>query len=69
VAVEWDWSRVVFDHVKIGVRDAEASKTFYRTGPGGSRNPPLWEGEHSGNRTFSSPLRPTFRPDRSLAVE
>jgi catechol 2,3-dioxygenase-like lactoylglutathione lyase family enzyme len=31
VAVDWDWSRVVFDHVKIGVRDAEASTTFYRT--------------------------------------
>jgi len=28
VASDWDWSRVVFDHVKIGVRDAEASKTF-----------------------------------------
>ena len=31
MTVDWDWSRVVFDHVKIGVRDAEASRTFYRT--------------------------------------
>ena len=28
---DWDWSRIVFDHVKIGVRDAEASRRFYRT--------------------------------------
>jgi hypothetical protein len=25
---DWDWSRIVFDHLKIGVRDAEASKEF-----------------------------------------
>jgi catechol 2,3-dioxygenase-like lactoylglutathione lyase family enzyme len=29
--VDWDWTRVVFDHVKVGVRDAEAAKAFYRT--------------------------------------
>ena len=28
MTVDWDWSRVVFDHVKIGVRDAEASRTI-----------------------------------------
>jgi catechol 2,3-dioxygenase-like lactoylglutathione lyase family enzyme len=48
MTVEWDWSRVVFDHVKIGVRDAEASKKFYRTVLATLDIPPLWEGEHGG---------------------
>ncbi len=48
MALDWDWSRVVFDHVKIGVRDAEASKTFYRTVLAALEIPPLWEGEHGG---------------------
>ena len=48
MASDWDWSRVVFDHVKIGVRDAEASKTFYRTVLAALEIPPLWEGEHGG---------------------
>jgi catechol 2,3-dioxygenase-like lactoylglutathione lyase family enzyme len=48
LASDWDWSRVVFDHVKIGVRDAEASKTFYRTVLAALEIPPLWEGEHGG---------------------
>ena len=48
MASDWDWSRVVFDHVKIGVRDAEASKTFYRTVLAALEIPPLWESEHGG---------------------
>jgi catechol 2,3-dioxygenase-like lactoylglutathione lyase family enzyme len=48
MTVDWDWSRVVFDHVKIGVRDAEASRTFYRTVLATLDIPPLWEGEHGG---------------------
>jgi catechol 2,3-dioxygenase-like lactoylglutathione lyase family enzyme len=46
VAVDWDWTRVVFDHVKIGVRDAAASLRFYKAvlvEPLGI--PPLWEDE------------------------
>lgn len=42
---DWDWSRVVFDHVKLGVRDAEASKTFYRTVLAALEIPPLWESD------------------------
>jgi catechol 2,3-dioxygenase-like lactoylglutathione lyase family enzyme len=42
---DWDWSRIVFDHVKIGVRDAEASKTFYRTVLAALDIPPLWESD------------------------
>jgi hypothetical protein len=48
MTVDWDWSRVVFDHVKIGVRDAEASKKFYRTVLATLEIPPLWEGDHGG---------------------
>jgi catechol 2,3-dioxygenase-like lactoylglutathione lyase family enzyme len=28
---EWDWSRPIFDHVHLRVRDLEASKAFYAT--------------------------------------
>ena len=48
MTVDWDWSRVVFDHVKVGVRDAEASTKFYRTVLATLDIPPLWEGEHGG---------------------
>jgi catechol 2,3-dioxygenase-like lactoylglutathione lyase family enzyme len=48
MSVDWDWTRVVFDHVKVGVRDAEASRTFYRTVLAELGIPPLWEGEHGG---------------------
>jgi catechol 2,3-dioxygenase-like lactoylglutathione lyase family enzyme len=43
--VAWDWSRIVFDHMKIGVRDAEASKRFYRTVLPALEIPPLWESD------------------------
>jgi catechol 2,3-dioxygenase-like lactoylglutathione lyase family enzyme len=42
---EWDWTRVVFDHVKLTVRDAEESKRFYRTVLAPLEIPPLWENE------------------------
>jgi catechol 2,3-dioxygenase-like lactoylglutathione lyase family enzyme len=61
VTVDWDWSRVVFDHVKIGVRDAEASKKFFRTVLATLDIPPLWEGEHGGqyaNLVVSSKAEP-----------
>jgi catechol 2,3-dioxygenase-like lactoylglutathione lyase family enzyme len=41
---DWDWTRVVFDHVKIGVRDAGASIDFYKTVLETLGIPPLWEG-------------------------
>ena len=43
--VDWDWTRVVFDHVKLGVSDVEASKRFYKTVLGALEIPPLWENE------------------------
>ncbi len=45
MTVDWDWSRVVFDHVKLQVRDAEASKRFYRTVLEPLGIPALWERE------------------------
>ncbi len=45
---DWDWSRIVFDHVKIGVRDAEASKKFYGTVLAALDIPPLWESDRGG---------------------
>lgn len=41
--VDWDWTRVVFDHVKLGVRDAASSKAFYKTVLAPLDIPPLWE--------------------------
>jgi catechol 2,3-dioxygenase-like lactoylglutathione lyase family enzyme len=46
MTIDWDWTRVVFDHVKIGVRDAAASIAFYKTVLATLEIPPLWEGEH-----------------------
>jgi catechol 2,3-dioxygenase-like lactoylglutathione lyase family enzyme len=43
--VDWDWTRVVFDHVKIGVRDTAVSKDFYGTVLAPLEIPPLWERE------------------------
>jgi catechol 2,3-dioxygenase-like lactoylglutathione lyase family enzyme len=42
---DWNWTRVVFDHVKIGVLDIEASKAFYRTVLAALEIPPLWESD------------------------
>ena len=43
--VEWDWTRVVFDHVKVSVRDPAASGAFYRAVLAELEIPPLWENE------------------------
>jgi len=45
MSVDWDWERVVFDHVKIGVRDPAASIRFYKTVLATLEIPPLWERE------------------------
>jgi len=42
---DWDWSRLFFDHVKLGVRDVDASKAFYRAVLGALEVPPLWESD------------------------
>ena len=45
MTVEWDWERVVFDHVKLTVRDAAASVAFYRAALAPLEIPPLWQNE------------------------
>jgi catechol 2,3-dioxygenase-like lactoylglutathione lyase family enzyme len=45
MSLGWDWERVVFDHVKVTVRDAAASVAFYRTVLAPLEIPPLWENE------------------------
>jgi catechol 2,3-dioxygenase-like lactoylglutathione lyase family enzyme len=42
---DWDWERVVFDHVKLVVRDAAASVAFYTKLLESLEIPPLWENE------------------------
>jgi catechol 2,3-dioxygenase-like lactoylglutathione lyase family enzyme len=42
---DWDWTRVVIDHVQISVRDAEASVAFYKALLEPLGIPPLWESE------------------------
>ena len=41
----WDWTRVVIDHIKLVVRDVDASKRFYGTVLAELGIPPLWESE------------------------
>jgi catechol 2,3-dioxygenase-like lactoylglutathione lyase family enzyme len=45
---DWDWDRVVFDHVKLTVSHPEASKSFYRTVLAALEIPPIWEDERGG---------------------
>ena len=45
MAIEWDWTQVVFDHVAIGVRDPAASIGFYKTVLATLEIPPLWESD------------------------
>lgn len=42
---DWDWERVVFDHVKLGVRDPAASVRFYKQLLAPLDIPPIWESE------------------------
>jgi catechol 2,3-dioxygenase-like lactoylglutathione lyase family enzyme len=47
-SIDWDWTRVVLDHVKVGVSDVEESTRFYRTVLAQLEIPPLWENERGG---------------------
>lgn len=61
VAADWDWDRVVFDHVQIGVRDADESLRFYETVLEQLRIPPLWKhetGAQFANLVYSSRAAP-----------
>ena len=43
--VDWDWTRVVFDHVRLDVSDRDASVAFFMTVLEPLGIPPLWESE------------------------
>src|SRR5919201_5391176 len=43
MAVDWDWTRVVFDHVHVRVRHARDSIAFYKTVLEPLGIPTLWE--------------------------
>ena len=70
MAVDWDWERVVFDHVKITVADAAAAVAFYKTVLNTLAIPPLWENERGaqfanlvvvvGGDTTSGPIHMAF---------
>jgi catechol 2,3-dioxygenase-like lactoylglutathione lyase family enzyme len=45
MAIDWDWNRVVIDHVSLSVKDAQASVAFYKAVLEPLRIPPLWESE------------------------
>jgi catechol 2,3-dioxygenase-like lactoylglutathione lyase family enzyme len=60
--VDWDWTRVVLDHVKIGVADVDESKRFYATVLATLEIPPLWEsdrGAQYANLVLSGASQPT----------
>jgi catechol 2,3-dioxygenase-like lactoylglutathione lyase family enzyme len=66
---DWDWTRVVFDHVKIVVRDPNASIAFYKAVLEPLAIPPLWETERgaqfanlvvSGGEASSGPVHIAF---------
>ena len=70
MSVDWDWTRVVVDHVHIRVRDAGASVAFYKTVLEPLGIPPIWEREDGaqlanlvvtdGEPTTSGPVHVAF---------
>ena len=46
MTVDWDWARIVFDHVHIRVRDAQSSVMFYRALLKPLGIPAVWETEN-----------------------
>ena len=46
MSVDWDWTRIVIDHVHIRVQDAEAGVAFYKAVLEPLGIPPVWEAEN-----------------------
>jgi catechol 2,3-dioxygenase-like lactoylglutathione lyase family enzyme len=42
---DWDWTRVVFDHVHVRASDPASSLRFYAAALGALEIPPLWQRE------------------------
>jgi catechol 2,3-dioxygenase-like lactoylglutathione lyase family enzyme len=76
---DWDWTRVVLDHVHIRVRDAKASVAFYKAALEPLGIPPIWEGENGaqlanlvvtdGEPTTSGPVHIAFVADSREQVD
>ena len=69
MAIDWDWERVVFDHVQVTVADAATAVAFYKTVLSTLAIPPLWENERGaqfanlvvvGGDTSSGPIHMAF---------
>jgi catechol 2,3-dioxygenase-like lactoylglutathione lyase family enzyme len=78
VTIDWDWTRVVFDHVKIRVRDRDAAVSFYKTVLDPLGIPPLWENERgaqfanlvvSADQESSGPIHMAFVADSREQVD
>jgi catechol 2,3-dioxygenase-like lactoylglutathione lyase family enzyme len=78
VGIDWDWTRVVFDHVHIGVRDAAESIAFYKTILEPLAIPALWESERgaqfanlvvSDDREPGGPVHVAFVADSREQVD
>jgi catechol 2,3-dioxygenase-like lactoylglutathione lyase family enzyme len=76
--VDWDWTRVVLDHVHIRVRHASDSIAFYRTVLATLDIPPLWESEDgaqfanlvvSDDREHGGPIHIAFVADSRERVD
>ena len=77
MAIDWDWTRVVIDHVHIRVRDANTSVAFYKAAlePLG----PIWESDRGaqlanlvvtdGEPTTSGPVHIAFVAESREQVE
>jgi catechol 2,3-dioxygenase-like lactoylglutathione lyase family enzyme len=76
---DWDWTRVVVDHVHIRVRDAGTSVAFYKTALEPLGIPALWERENGaqlanlvvtdGEPTTSGPVHIAFVADSRDQVD
>ena len=60
MAIDWDWTRIVFDHVHIRVQDAATSVAFYRTllAPLGTPRSGRARTEHSSRTSAAFVLDP-----------
>jgi catechol 2,3-dioxygenase-like lactoylglutathione lyase family enzyme len=76
---DWDWTRVVIDHVHIRVKDAGASVAFYKEALAQLGIPPIWEEERgaqlanlvvTGDEPYTSgPVHIAFVADSRAQVD
>ena len=76
---DWDWTRIVFDHVHIRVQDVKASIAFYKAALEPLGIPPIWERENGaqlanlvvtdGEPTTSGPVHLAFVADSREQVD